>query len=45
MCRLREINPRLNEKKFVLIKCPKCGQSRGGRQNINHGNVLDVDML
>ena len=30
VCRLRRIDPRLNEKKFVLIKCPKCGQSRGG---------------
>ena len=30
MRRLRKINPRLNEKKFVLLKCPKCGQSRGG---------------
>ena len=28
--RMRKIDPRLNEKKYVLIKCPKCGQSRGG---------------
>lgn len=31
MRRLRRIDPRLNEKKFVLLKCPKCGQSRGGQ--------------
>ena len=30
LLRMREINPRLNKKKYVLIKCPKCGQSRGG---------------
>ena len=28
--RLRKIDPELNKKKFVLIKCPKCSKSRGG---------------
>ncbi len=28
--RLRKIDPELNKKKFVLIKCPKCRKSRGG---------------
>jgi transposase-like protein len=27
---LRKIDPELNKKKFVLIKCPKCRKSRGG---------------
>ena len=30
LLRLRRPDPRLNKKKFVLIKCPKCGASRGG---------------
>ncbi len=30
--RLRNIDPRMNKKKYVLIKCPKCGQSRGGEE-------------
>ena len=30
LLRLRKIDPELNKKKFVLIKCPKCGTSRGG---------------
>ena len=42
---LRNINPRMNKKKFVLIKCPKCGQSRGGRKSTSPGSVLDVTIL
>ena len=30
--RMRKIDPHLNKKKFVLLKCPKCGQSRGGEE-------------
>ena len=30
MYRMRKIDPHLNKKKYVLIKCHRCGQSRGG---------------
>ena len=30
--RVRSIDPLMNKKKFVLLKCPKCGQSRGGEE-------------
>ena len=32
LLRLRRIDPSLNKKKFVLLKCPKCGSSRGGEE-------------
>ena len=32
MYRMRKIDTHLNKKKYVLLKCPKCGQSRGGEE-------------